>query len=152
MNWNLQGFRAHRGWAAASLGLALMLVCVGCGGGDGLNRQAVTGKVAVDGKPIPNGSIGFEPLSPGGIGSGAIITNGTYSISQAEGLPPGKYRVTISGNEGNQFQSSAGTMPGDEDMPMTKDLVPPGWNKDGAHDVEVKDSGSNEFNFEIKSK
>ncbi|HUP79575.1 MAG TPA: hypothetical protein VM260_13570, partial [Pirellula sp.] len=67
----------------------LCLVCAGCGSSDGLNRKAISGKVTVDGVAVPNGSVSFEPLSAGGVGSGAVITNGKYSISKADGLPAG---------------------------------------------------------------
>jgi hypothetical protein len=152
------GLRGARGvkslvhWNAWVLAAILAPLWVGCGSDDGLNRKAISGKVTVNGVPVPNGSVGFEPLAPGGVNSGAIITDGVYSVAAKDGLPPGKYRVTITGNEGNQFQSSPGKMPGDEDMPATKQLVPPNWNADGKHDIEIKDQGPFEFNFEISTK
>jgi len=141
-------------WSA--LGKAAFFVClalcVGCGSDDGLNRKALSGKVSVDGAPVPNGSVGFEPLVAGGVGSGAVITDGVYKIAAKDGLPPGKYRVRITGNDGKQFLVSPGKMPGDEEIPKIKQLVPPKWNADGKHDIEVKNEGPFEFDFDIKSK
>lgn len=128
------------------------LLTAGCSQDDGMNRKPLSGTVTVDGTPIPNGSISFEPLSSGGLGSGAMIQSGKYSIEQKDGLPPGKYRVRITGNDGKQFASSPGTLPGDEDMPAeTKELVPAEWNASSDKDIEVTDGGPNQFDFPIKS-
>lgn len=133
--------------------LALITACAsGCGSGDGLNRQPISGAVTVDDAPVPNGSVTFEPLFTGGIGGGAVISNGKYSISRADGLPPGKYRISVTGDDGQNFTVSEGKMPGDEIMPAKKQLVPPSWNSKSKHEVEVKDSGSNTFDFKIGSK
>ena len=128
------------------------LLCVGCGSDDGMNRKAISGKVTVDGKAIPNGAVSFEPLQKGGIGSGAVITAGAYTIAAKDGLPPGKYRVRINGTEGPGFKMSPGKMPGDEEMPPTKELVPAKWNSDSKEDIEVKDAGPNQFDFTITTK
>ena len=125
---------------------------LGCGGGDGLNRKAISGKVTVDGAAVPNGSVNFEPLYQGGVGSGAVITKGAYKIEQKDGLPPGKYRVQITGDDGTNFGVSPGKMPGDEDMPPIKQLVPASWNSGSKHEIEVKAEGPFEFDFAIDSK
>lgn len=128
--------------------LLMTVVCFsGCGGGDGLNRKALSGKATSDGSPIPNGSISFEPLQAGGISTGGNITNGQFTIEQKDGLPPGKYRVTMTGDDGSNFGVSAGKMPGDDIMPARKSFVPEGWSQE----VEVKDSG-NAFEFEVTMK
>lgn len=125
---------------------------LGCGGGDGLNRKAISGKVTVDGAAVPNGSISFEPLYQGGVGSGAVITKGAYSIAQKDGLPPGKYRVQITGNDGTNFPVSPGKMPGDEMAPPIKQLVPASWNTESKQEIEVKNEGPFEFSFPIDTK
>jgi hypothetical protein len=132
--------------------LAVVAASAGCGTSDGLNRKAISGKVTVDGAPVPNGAIGFEPIGGSGIGSGAPIIKGEYRIESKDGLPPGKYRVTLQGDDGTKFGVSEGKMPGDEEMPPIKQLVPPDWNKGGEHNIEVKDGGPYEFNFDVKSK
>ncbi len=40
----------------------VILFALGCGSGDGLNRQPISGAVTVDDVPVPNGSVTFEPL------------------------------------------------------------------------------------------
>lgn len=140
----------RRAWLRATAGLcSVAFLCFsGCGSDDGLNRKAIKGKVTVDGVDIPNGSITFEPLYAGGVGSGAVISQGQYSIDQKNGLPPGKYRVQATGDDGENFTVSEGKMPGDEIMPPKKQLVPSGWKDE----IEVADAGPFEFNFEIKGR
>jgi hypothetical protein len=131
----------------------LVALTCGCGSDNPLGRKAISGTVTVDGKPIPNGAVNFEPLQAGGVGSGAVINDGAYGIDELEGLPPGKDRVSITALEGEAFTVSPGKMPGDEDMPTTtKSLIPEGWNADGKEDIEVKAEGPFEFNFEIVTK
>ena len=45
-----------------------------------------------------------------GDGAGAIITDGSYSISEEKGLTPGKYRVSITGTRetGREIRDSEG--------------------------------------------
>lgn len=60
---------------------------VGCGGG----KATVTGKVTIDGKPLPAGRISFVP-SKGGAGVGADIKDGQYTV---EKVPVGSVKVTV---------------------------------------------------------
>jgi hypothetical protein len=72
----------------------LLILLTGCGQGD--NRQAVHGTVTLDGKPLPEGVIRFQP-APGvdGNTSGGPILNGRFDIPAAKGLQPGSYLVQI---------------------------------------------------------
>ena len=132
--------------------LLSLVVFLGCGSNDGLNRKPISGKVSVDGVAVPNGSVNFEPLYQGGVGSGAVISKGTYTIEKKDGLPPGKYRVQITGDDGTNFGVSAGKMPGDEDMPARKQLVPASWNSSSKQEIEVKAEGPFVFDFPIDTK
>ncbi len=139
---------ASRALRCVAWSTVVAAVCVsGCGGGDGLNRKELSGSATSDGSPIPNGSISFEPLQAGGISSGGVITSGKFKIEKKDGLPPGKYRVTMTGDDGSNFGVSAGKMPGDDIMPARKSFVPEGWSQE----VEVKDSG-NVFEFQVSTK
>ena len=76
---------------------AVFVVCMfaGCGPDNPLDRQAISGMVTFDGKPLPHGSISFEPSQSGGVTSGATVTNGQYDIVAHKGLPSGRYLVRI---------------------------------------------------------
>ncbi len=101
------------------LGLAaaacfILASAAGCGGGDPLQRQAVSGTVTFKGQPLDKGTITFLPADsqskaqPGG----ATVANGQFSLPAAQGLAPGKYRVQISSPVGGE-EPAAGEAPGD---------------------------------------
>ena len=74
----------------------LVLITVGCGD----NKVQLSGKVTYsdDGTPLGVGTVGLttETYSARGV----LAQDGTYTVSSVnpkDGLPPGKYRVYISG-------------------------------------------------------
>ena len=81
-----------------------LIVLAGCGDGRGV-RVPVSGTVTIDGAPLAFGSILFEPLAGGEnnrSGGGALESDGTFRVSAYtafDGLPPGQYRVAITGTE-----------------------------------------------------
>ncbi len=88
--------------------LFLAALC-GCGSSDGLNRQAVSGTVTLDGQPISIGAILFEPTSPeSGTAVGATIRQGGFAIARHEGPVPGSYRVRIYSSSGIQATPAKG--------------------------------------------
>jgi hypothetical protein len=73
-----------------------LLLLVGCGGGESLNRQAVKGTVTVNGSPLANGQILFTPKKgTSGPAAAAAVSVGMYRIEELDGLVPGDYRVEI---------------------------------------------------------
>ncbi|WP_207396765.1 hypothetical protein [Bremerella alba] len=85
--------------------LATFALCVGCSGGDGTARNRVSGTVTLDGQPIPNGMITFEPdfnkghTGPQGI---ARIRDGRFDTNTegGRGIIGGPHRVRIEGYRG----------------------------------------------------
>lgn len=76
--------------------LALILVAaIGCG-----RPAEVTGRVTLDGEPVPAGVVTFTPVGGGPSGYGAITPDGRYSVQTGSknGVPPGDYRVTVAAN------------------------------------------------------
>lgn len=84
MRLNEVVFLRRFGFAAALA--AVLSTVVGCGGGKG----TVTGKVTVDGKPLPSGRISFVPSK--GQGVGGEIKDGQYTV---EKVPVGSVKVTV---------------------------------------------------------
>ena len=81
-----------------------VFLLAGCGDGRGV-RVPVSGVVTIDGKPLAFGQIMFTPYTedannrPGG---GSLESDGSYRVSAYtayDGLPPGRYRVAITGTE-----------------------------------------------------
>ena len=93
----------------------------GCGPGNKLGREAVSGTVTFNGNPLPEGSIMFEPISGRGAMGGGRIENGSYQLSVQGGLPPGEYRVRISAAATGPNAGAAGGPP--EKLPAWRLIV-----------------------------
>jgi hypothetical protein len=112
-------------------------------------RQAVSGKVTLEGQPLNKATILFEPVGNLSTTSGADITNGQYKIERASGLKPGKYIVRITAGDGvTPIEEEAGA-PGGSTNILSRDRIPPDWNVNSKQEVEVKSSGGNSFDFAI---
>ena len=130
-------------------GCLLALTLAGCGGNSNpLGRLAISGNVSLDGQPLNDGTIQFAPKDPAGVSSGAVITNGTYSISAEQGLPAGTYIVRISAPEGGPVDVEPG---GDATETYATERIPAEYNTDSQHTVEVKPGEENTFDFPIQS-
>jgi len=76
--------------------LVLFFLCTGCGGDPA--RGSVTGKVTVDGEPLADGTILFQPTGDTrGPNAGATIQNGRYRIKRDRGATVGMNVVEITG-------------------------------------------------------
>ena len=125
----------------------------GCGPSDPLGRRAVSGAVTLDGQPLAEGTISFQPTDHGKTSSGAIVSQGQYAIPPHKGLPQGKYRVVINAvKPGTGMTLPAGKMPGEEIGTPPVELIPPEWNTKSQNIVEVTGSGSAKFMHEIVTK
>jgi len=120
---------------------------------DPLGRHAISGSVTVDGAPLAQGNISFQPTENQPTSSGAVVTDGKFSVPRESGLVAGKYRVVVNaavpGTEGKAIPVDA--QPGDP-PPPAKELIPPDWNVSSEHIIEVKPEGPFMFPFEIATK
>ncbi|MDB5346716.1 MAG: hypothetical protein JWP89_5093 [Schlesneria sp.] len=134
--------------------LMTMSICVLCGCGspakDPLGRQAVTGKVTLDGKPIDAGSISFQPIAESGpaTASGAVITSGQYKIPAESGLAPGEYRVVILSPE-PEAKRSADEMMNNPSATPSKERVAAKFNKDTELKATIKSNSPNVADFAV---
>lgn len=132
--------------------LCVLLVLGGCGRGNPLGRKPVLGTVTLDGRPLAAGNISFVSQGETSeVQSGGPISNGSYSLSVASGLPVGKYLVRIfasppeAGDEATQpFQAKRNA--------IFVDPIPPEYNVASQQYIEVTEKGPNEFHFAIESK
>jgi hypothetical protein len=132
--------------------LSLLAMICGCGESDPLGRKAISGSVKLNGAPIENGNIGFQPTEQGTTSSGTVIAAGKYSIPREKGLPVGKYRVTINAPKpGTGTAAPKDVMPGDP-LPVSQEMIPPEWNTNSDQFIEVKSSGPFVFDFDVKPK
>src|SRR5437879_2607640 len=90
----------QRHWIVRGLvPLGIMLLIFGCADSYG-GRQAVSGRVILEGQPLKSGSIHFEPLDGQDTTGGSGIENGEYHVPRQNGLKPGKYLVQLTAPDG----------------------------------------------------
>jgi hypothetical protein len=95
----------------SGLGMVVLLgIAEGCGATDPWNRQAISGVITFDGRPIDDGAVLLEPLANDGSGltAGATIRRGTFAIARDRGLSPGAYRVRVYSSSGVQAPPGKG--------------------------------------------
>lgn len=137
------------------------LMLLGCGGED---LGSVTGKVTMDGQPLPNAIVTFVPEGGGRTGIGKTDANGEYTLVFAggEGATIGKNKVAVttapeatevtamrSDSPEYAAQASGGTM-SDYSKPAVIEKIPAKYNKNTELTFEVT-SGSNVYDIELKS-
>ena len=76
------------------LPVLMILSQAGCAPSDG--RQAIAGRVTLDGEPIAEGSINFRPID-GTVGpsGGAKVVAGEFFVPADKGLMVGTYQVSV---------------------------------------------------------
>jgi len=137
------------GITATLIGLVTMN---GCGGGDSLPREAVSGSVSVEGKPLAAGLITFLPDSPDvPTQGGAAIIDGKYEIPKAQGLVPGKYKIVISAPEDEEPAVDPNLPPGFPPPPR-KEVIPSQYNAKSLLTAEVTAGRQNVFEYNLTSK
>ena|SRR5438132_1264850 len=109
-----------------AVGLWLMGTLL-CGCGDGFPQTHFSGKVTLDGQPIPDGTVSFSPDGTKGSQGIAEIKGGRYDTRKARGYAGGPTLVYITGIAGQradyvfQYQSKI-------DLPK----------EGGSHDFDLK--------------
>lgn len=130
----------HNIKAVAGILVPAFLVCLGCGGGD---VGYVGGTVTMDGAPLPDALVTFQP--EGGRPSyGRTDQSGRYELiytRDEKGAVPGKHTVSISTlQEGDP----------DEGTESVPEKVPAKYNTNTELTREVE-PGPNEFDFDLSS-
>ncbi len=127
--------RARLGRVLLALVLAALLPVAGCGQSDHPPLGRVSGKVTLNGKPLPGALVIFHPPK-GHISCDTTDAEGHYDLvfmREEHGAIVGKHRVEIT------------TLASET---STKELVPERYNKKTTLEKEVA-SGSNDFDFDL---
>ena len=132
-----------------SVCILLSVTLLGCGS-DGPELAEVTGTVTVDGKPVPNATVIFNPVAAGGSNSlGKTDAQGNYRLEFTQdktGAMIGQHVVEITTKK-----IAASDMPDTgEVVQSTFVAIPPQYKKRGALTAEVKDQ-RNKIDFELRS-
>lgn len=131
--------------------LAVAVLACGCSEGDGLQREAVSGKVTFDGKPLDRGSIQFLPMEANqGAGAWGEVVNGAYSIAASDGPVAGKYSVSISSV--SKASATTSVLPRDDEGQVDPHAIPEVYNLRTTLDATVKAGELNEHNYDLTSK
>jgi hypothetical protein len=119
---------------------------------DNLPRVAVTGSVTLDGQPLAQGQIQFDPV-PGTQGPTTLavaeIKDGKYSIDRTMGPVPGKYKVSISSQP--PIKIGPDEEPGARPK-MGPEKVPAQFNTKSTLTRDVPGETVNTIDFDLKSR
>ena len=131
----------------AVAGCGAIVVISGC---SGAYDAGVSGKVTIDGRVVPNGTVAFQPVAGGPAAYARIEESGEYVIKTGReaGLPAGEYQVTVTASEPSAvLQTEKGGPP-----PPGK-AITPAWyrTKDTSGLKFTVNPGSNEINLELTS-
>jgi hypothetical protein len=131
--------------------LALIAMIAGCGG---VSLETVSGKVTLDGAPLPKAKVGLIPKNPpqntsdpNAKGPFLAVTDeqGQFKIGPVGdtggGVPPGAYTLTI----------TTAWLDGGDEMSVTPPQKVPAPHSTGV-DFEVPAGGTDAANFDLKSK
>jgi hypothetical protein len=125
------------------------ITLLGCGGASDTPELApVEGTVTLDGQPLPDATVWFNPVEEGRTSTGRTDAQGHFVLSYAPEKPGamiGQHNVRIT-----TLQQG-----GDEDLPdqpkAIPEKVPKKYHKDGVLTADVK-SEANSVEFKLDSK
>ncbi len=133
------------------LSVVVSAVLLGCGGTtDDLPRRPVSGAVTLDGKPLSDARVTFQPSGGEGTEAGGEIADGAYRITRDEGPTPGDYVVRIT-SVSKASLPDPNSMPGDM-PPAPKEPIPPRYNVKSTLNAKVTEEGANAFDFDLKTR
>jgi hypothetical protein len=148
--------RVYRLLSATALGLA----AAGCSGNptDELPREAVGGKVTMDGQPLPAGTIVFKPegnQAEAVASATGQIENGEFSIPRERGPVPGNYKVSISHTDQpeGRVKVDLKKKPARKGTPSgIKELIPAKYNDKTELKATIPKGGKRDLEFALQSK
>jgi hypothetical protein len=125
---------------------AALSFVAGCGG---VYDSSVTGVVTLNSATLNGGTVKFSPEGAGPSAYGPIDTSGNYTImtGREEGLPSGRYIVTVVANQPS-IPNANPSLP-----PMPGKPITPAWYRsaDSSPLRFTVEPGSNEINLDLNS-
>jgi len=124
----------------------LAMLSTGCGSGSDLPPLGkVTGVVMLDGKPLADADVTFQPEAEGRASVGTTDSQGRYELvylNDVEGAITGPNRVLIT-----TFRDA----PDDGSTPEVPEKLPARYHSESTVKVDVVE-GSNTFDFDLETK
>jgi len=141
-------------------GLAVLLLA-GCGGANPQGRVPVSGEVTLDGAPVSEALLIFSPAenSPASMSSAgqenvkgvAVVTQGTFTLSQNEGPRPGRYDILIQ-DQPPEFEAFAADVAQGSVPRRPQFTIPKTYGQPGRLTATVTEEGPNSFQFSLESR
>ena len=131
------------------------LLTIGCSGepSDDLPREAVAGKVTMDGQALPKGNIVFSPMGDGQSSATGQIENGEFAIPRERGLVPGDYKVSISHTDQPEGHVKIEVKKRGQKAPAGfKELIPAKYNAKTDLKATIPKGGKSDLEFPLQSK
>jgi hypothetical protein len=131
-----------------------LVAALGCGQ-EPYQVAPVSGRVTLNGKPLPNAFVHFGPVgtqerNPGPTAQGKTDAEGRYTlrldISDRAGAVVGQSRVYIT----TAVAAAQGPQP-DAGGKRTKEVVPARYNQETTLTVEVRPGGTDQADFDLKA-
>jgi hypothetical protein len=111
-------------------------------------RGKLEGKVTLNGKPLPSGTIRFMALDPNGVNVLATVKDGRYSVPEADGPTKGKYRVEFSVPSATKQRVPNDDIPG-QFMEVAPETLPPRYHRDSAIAIKYDPDKPQPHDFQL---
>ena len=129
-------------------GLLMMLAAVGCGG-KGFRSAPVSGVVTLNGKPLAEATVIFQPAGSGNPGPPSTATTdeeGRFTLlfsDQKPGAVVGKHKVVVSTRQFHAQDENS-----DKEEEVVKEQVPDAY-RESPFEFEVPASGTNDAEINL---
>lgn len=131
------------------LGLATMLtICLGCAP-DGPVRQAVSGIVTLDGKPVSDVVVVFSSTEPQQSGAAVKVIDGQFELDAPQGPSEGKFNVTFDTHEPDLEDFEQRRERGQKVFSPLK--IHARYQRPGSITVDVRSDDPNFYEFKLRS-
>jgi hypothetical protein len=136
--------------------LSVVVLIVGCGPA-GPKIAPVSGVVMMDGKPLANVGVAFQPIgtaenpNPGRGSSGVTDANGRYTLKidgEIDGAVVARHRVCISSVQNTAFNPETGSEDG---APAQREMIPAQYNFESKLEFDVQPEGTSKADFQLDS-
>jgi hypothetical protein len=135
----------------------VLLLAAAAGCNPGPQIAPVSGTITMDGKPLPNVDISFQPIgsesnpNPGRGSAAKTDAEGRYTLKidgTINGAVVGKHRIVISSSQTTAVDPETGSADG---APVEREMVPPEYNYRSTLTFEVPAGGTDKADFQLDS-
>jgi hypothetical protein len=114
-------------------------------------RQTINGEVTLDGRPLEEGLISFEPEGrPEPVAAGVVI-DGRFEVPRSDGPAPGRHKVAVWARK-QTGESVRDASDPTKTVAEAVSIIPERFNARTELTVEVASGRSNTFRFDLDSR